>query len=282
MEALVWTTPKGTEVTDSRRIAKGFARQHGHVLRLIDELIVELNAAQEFSENGTSGLPGEFSAQELFHERKWVDNSNRTQREYVVRYEGFQLVVVRMSGPRALKFQVAFLLEFKRLQAENRRLKAELAARQPGTLLPESPEEALVRLLPYTQRNTQLECSKLVAARLMGGTGNANPVIEHYRLTFKLVTGVRPSTYVRQKVKENHKVQSGGGRAALRKLDPTKACVLAMLDEQVIKYGRTVKELAEVDLPAALEPAFAALLKLGLGQHQLEVGAAAPKKKLAN
>lgn len=260
-DQLVFTSKKGNEITYSYLIATRFERQHQHVLRLIDTLILDLNDAES---DGLFELSDGYAPKDLFYECFRVDEKNRRLRYFVVRYEGFELLSMRMEGKRALKFQLQFLKAFKQLRAENEAFRAEQLAAQ-------SAEDGILRLVPFTSASKQVECSKLVSSHYMRGTRDANPAMEHFRQTFKAVTGKTPTNYVHQKAKEGHRVLSQSGRGALRKLEPEKACVIAMMDEQVLLHGVSVEQQQLAGLPEALAPAFAALLKLGYGLPRLEI-----------
>jgi Rha family phage regulatory protein len=275
-EKIVLLSAKGTPYTLSTLVAKKFDKRHTHVLRDIERLIKDLETAKK--SRPKNGSTNSLEDKPLFAKVTYVDDFGRTQPQYAMTRDGFRWLAMRFTGIKALGFQMEFFECFDQLEQENARLKAELAAQQKPSL---EPTEEMLRLAPYTDHNFQRERSKKVAGYLLEREGTPHAVVEHYRETFRLVTGGKtPTNYVRGLVKQGMRMLSQSGRGALRKVDPAAACTLALLDDQVRVYGRTLEEIKQAEVPTNLIPAFASLLRLGHTLSQLEIGEQpAPKLK---
>jgi Rha family phage regulatory protein len=268
-QVLVHAHPAGHDYVWSYELAAVFGKRHGDVLRAIDDAmgyLTDEERARYFSQREREVAVGA----PLNGVQRY-----RKDRYFALTRDGFTYTIMGFTGPKAARFKVAYIERFKEL--EKYRFEAELTKSKAAV---EAPAESILQLVPFTARQTQLQCSRLVSSHLMRGLGDANPAIAHFRNSFSLLTGKTPTNYVNLKYKEGFKVRGKSGREVLRRLEPAKACTLAMIDDQVIRYGISVAEQERVGLPQALVPAFDALLKLGYGLPQLEINAKKPAKKL--
>lgn len=95
------TLHRGEPVTTSCRVAETFEKEHKDVLRAIREIEPE--------------LPTEWN-QRNFAPISFTDAMNRQQPAYRLTRDGFTLLAMGFTGPRALAFKLAYIQEFNRLQ----------------------------------------------------------------------------------------------------------------------------------------------------------------------
>jgi Rha family phage regulatory protein len=80
-------------------VAKVFGKQHGHILRDIE------NMKKDLSIFGVT-------SSKYFKDSSYIDSQNRTQKRYELSREGFDLIVLGFTGEKALKYKVWFIDEF--------------------------------------------------------------------------------------------------------------------------------------------------------------------------
>ena len=83
---VVVTKVDGELVVTSRQVAKNFEKLHAHVLRTIKEKI-EVNPILD--------------SPKYFIESKYIDNSNRESKEYLLTRDGFSFLVMGFTGAKA-------------------------------------------------------------------------------------------------------------------------------------------------------------------------------------
>jgi Rha family phage regulatory protein len=89
----------GRIMTTSRDVADYFGKNHHHILRDIDVLV----------EGGVSN----------FGLTPWRNLQNgQTYREYIMDRDGFTILAMGFTGSEALKFKLAYIAEFNRMEAE--------------------------------------------------------------------------------------------------------------------------------------------------------------------
>ncbi|MFT4221875.1 Rha family transcriptional regulator [Dysgonomonas sp.] len=99
MRDLVFKSDKGNPITNSLLVAEKFGKQHLHVLRDIDNLKKDVS---------NFGL--------MFIESVYPDSYSREQRMYIMNRDGFTLLAMGFTGEKALKFKVAFIDAFNRME----------------------------------------------------------------------------------------------------------------------------------------------------------------------
>lgn len=109
----------GEPMADSRDIAEHFGKEHRHVLRAIDEHLAEMAALEGAAQNWAT-----LQFKEL---RAWNPAANRETRHYLLNRAAFSLVVMSFTGSAALKWKLAYIDAFERMQAEIERLRSGIA-----------------------------------------------------------------------------------------------------------------------------------------------------------
>ncbi|HDR8417002.1 TPA: Rha family transcriptional regulator [Bacillus cereus] len=89
-------------VTDSLMVAEVFGKQHYHVLRDINNLLLELD------EKGKSN----FGLSDYKHE------NGRTYTKYNLTKDGFTLLVMGFTGGAAMNFKLMYIDEFNKMEQE--------------------------------------------------------------------------------------------------------------------------------------------------------------------
>lgn len=128
----------GVPVVNSCVVAQHFAKQHKHVLRDIDALITgpDLGRCDWFRPTETN-----------------VDGGNGATlkiRSFDLTRDGFTLLAMGWTGAKALRFKVAYIAEFNRMEAAVR-------AATPSAANLNDPHTLRAALLGYTERVIALE-----------------------------------------------------------------------------------------------------------------------------
>ena len=89
----------GTTMTDSRNISENFGKRHDHVLRDI--------------ENIKKDLP---NFGEMFWEGEMLDSYGRPQKVYYMNRDGFSLLAMGFTGPKALEWKIKYITAFNKLE----------------------------------------------------------------------------------------------------------------------------------------------------------------------
>lgn len=232
METIVRISPKGTPITDSRKVAVAFGKSHGNVLQAIGRL--ECDA--EFNRLN-------------FHSIEYRDGRNRKQRAVVMTRDGFALLVMGFTGAKAAKFKQEYIEQFNRMEAE---LKA-------GALPPVSPEQ-------LAQPEVQRELSKSVAAHnwRIGGVGQ---VVDYARESCRLFTGRRPSEWKVWAKQMGYPAKwRTSGREVVRHADPPAACLMSAADD-LVRRGVPLDQAAQA--ANGMRGWFALLLQTGARPKEL-------------
>ncbi|SFU70037.1 Rha family transcriptional regulator [Alicyclobacillus macrosporangiidus] len=88
-------------VTDSLTVATVFGKEHRRVLQDIREL----GCSDEFREHN-------------FVLTSYIDQWNREKPKYIMTEQGFALLVMGYTGPRAMEFKERYIAEFERMRKE--------------------------------------------------------------------------------------------------------------------------------------------------------------------
>lgn len=97
-------TVKEDEVlTTSLDVANSFDKKHKHVIEVIRKLI------------NTPECPSDFGRSN-FRPSSYVNEQNKEQPMYELTRDGFTLLAMRFSGPKAYKFQIAYIEAFNQME----------------------------------------------------------------------------------------------------------------------------------------------------------------------
>jgi hypothetical protein len=124
------------------------------------------------------------------------------------------------------------------------------------------------KLADFAKPAVQIECVKQVGQALYGPDNNPEEIIKHHRRVSVLLTGKRPSDYVKSFVKRGLRVASYTGRQLMRRMEPAKACTAAFLDDARVR-GKSLAQLEAAGVVEALPQAFDALLRAGYSLDEL-------------
>lgn len=115
----------GKVTTTSLKIAEVFGKEHFHVIRDIEKL--QVPAEWHKSNFGVMQIT-----------RQIGNGATRKDKAYSITRDGFTLLVMGFTGKAAMRFKIAYLEEFNRMEAELRRLQAG-APSVPSVSVRESP-----------------------------------------------------------------------------------------------------------------------------------------------
>lgn len=131
-------TKDGEVFANSRDVAAFFNKRHDHVLRDIDNLLVN---------SGSPELGNLFIEAHEYH-----DTANKTVRHYEVTRDGFTLLAMGFTGSKALKFKLRYIEAFNAMEAELRRI-----AHSGPTIDLNDPGALRGLLLTYSEKALALE-----------------------------------------------------------------------------------------------------------------------------
>lgn len=127
----------GKVFTDSRSVAEFFEKQHFHVLRDIDNLLkAEPELAASNFGCGHYTLPSTGSQQ---------------HRLYTMDRDGFTLLAMGFTGPKALRWKLKYIEAFNTMEAQIKQAPADM------TSLLMDPSKLRGLLLSYTEKVTELQ-----------------------------------------------------------------------------------------------------------------------------
>ena len=101
LQTAVYRSNKGTPVTDSLKVADVFGKQHKNVLQQIRNMLGQ-------AENS--------ACQKWFYETIFLDAQNKPRPMYVMNRDGFSLLAMGLTGAKAMKFKVAFIEQFNKME----------------------------------------------------------------------------------------------------------------------------------------------------------------------
>lgn len=234
MSILVYSSTKGTAITDSLRVAKAFGKRHKNVL----QALAGLECEPEFSRLN-------------FKPSTYTDGRGKQQRVVLMTRAGFTFLVLGFTGKKAAGFKQGYISQFDRMEAQLR-----------------APQPAPTPLPNFLSPLVQVQRVKAAASQLLRLHNDPADIIRHHRGVMKYLTACTPSQYVREAVAKGLRVRSLSGRQLLRRLEPAKAAAAAFLDEQV-QRGRTLEQLATAGIPETLPAAFEAMLRAGITPAEL-------------
>ena len=140
----------GVPMTTSRAVAEQFGKRHAHILRDIENLISELAGLNfEPSTEPNFGLSGKDFAASNFVPVSYTDSTGRSLPMYLLTRDGFTLLTMGFTGAKALRFKVAYIETFNRMEQLIRNGSSSAALPSSGSRLhalenaPDSPVQTL-------------------------------------------------------------------------------------------------------------------------------------------
>ena len=101
IQSSVYTTQKGTPVTDSVKVARVFDKLHKNVMKSIRNI---LGSAQNLAN------------EHWFAETTYTDAQGKRQPMFLMNRDGFSLLTMSLTGEKAMAFKVAFIEQFNRME----------------------------------------------------------------------------------------------------------------------------------------------------------------------
>ena len=98
-------------VVSSRKVADSFRKEHSKVLRSIKN-IIELTQAK----NGFSELTRNNEIKKWFYETTYIDNSGKSNIEYLMNKNGFSLIVMGFTGKKAIQWKIEYITAFEQME----------------------------------------------------------------------------------------------------------------------------------------------------------------------
>lgn len=138
MNNLVEISKDKQVVTTSVRVAEVFGKRHDNILRQINTLIGGLREQQDFSR-----LKNEVAKYAVAN---YKDEQGKLRKQYIMNRDGFTLLAMGFTGPKALKFKLQYIQAFNDMEA---RLKAiypcgEVNVREHTRSLPSGKKEIVL------------------------------------------------------------------------------------------------------------------------------------------
>lgn len=104
IQSSVYTTQKGTPVTDSLKVAKVFGKRHDNVLKSIRNICRPKNVGEQAEQS------------KWFFESSYNDANGVKRPMYIMNRDGFSLLAMGLTGEKAMAFKVAFIEQFNRME----------------------------------------------------------------------------------------------------------------------------------------------------------------------
>ena len=98
---VVYTTNRGTPVTDSLKVAHAFGRLHKNVIKAIRCVMMSANLLAD---------------RQTFCETTYYDAQGKKQPLFLMTKEGFCALVMRWNGEKANQFKLAFIEMFANME----------------------------------------------------------------------------------------------------------------------------------------------------------------------
>ena len=102
----------GVPMVSSRAVAQRFGKQHGHVMRDIENLIEDLSKIGDISRPNSGPLNSQLNFEPIF----FKDSYGRKQPEYLMTRDGFALLAMGFTGKKALQFKTAYIAAFNQME----------------------------------------------------------------------------------------------------------------------------------------------------------------------
>jgi len=98
-------------VTTSRKVAEFFDKQHKNVIRDIEKILGEDGSKIGPTSNGLK-----IELVKMFFISQYKDKKGETRKEYLLTQDGFTLLAMGFTGPKALEFKLAYINAFNEMR----------------------------------------------------------------------------------------------------------------------------------------------------------------------
>lgn len=159
----------GEVLANSRDVANIFGKRHDHVLRDIDQ-VLETQGSPDL------GNRSWFKVVEAFDSK-----ANRNIRSFDMTKDGFTLLVMGYTGPKAMQFKVAYINEFNRMEAELRKPVVEADTKDPVTAIMQAMIIVRRDQLALEKRMDANEARLAVVERALPGPTTHMTVLAYFR-----------------------------------------------------------------------------------------------------
>mgnify|MGYP003522786183 CR=1 FL=1 len=105
IQSSVYTTQKGTPVTDSVKVARVFDKLHKNVMKSIRNIL---------------GSAKNLAHQNWFAETTYMDAQGKRQPMFLMNRDGFSLLVMGFTGEKALEWKVKYINAFNAMEQKLR------------------------------------------------------------------------------------------------------------------------------------------------------------------
>lgn len=139
MKELVFIKNSKT-ICSSLEVAKHFKKRHDHVIRDIEEKILNV-------------IDNNFAVPN-FGETSYIDQCNRRQKMYFMTRDGFSLLAMSFTGKRAMEWKIKYIQAFNKMEQIllERRTKEWQQTRREGKLTHKSETDIIKQLVEYAEK----------------------------------------------------------------------------------------------------------------------------------
>ncbi|SDJ69122.1 Rha family transcriptional regulator [Alkalibacterium thalassium] len=233
-------------VTSSRNVAENFKKRHDHVLRDIDNLLLE--------DRPNFG--------EMFFESTEPDSYGRPQKVYYMNRDGFSFLVMGFTGAKAREFKLAYIYQFNRMeqqikeQLDTSQLSPELqmfnalgkalAKQELATKQIEKKMDGITELMSMETKDWRKEVNTIIrriAIKQGGFDKFSETVNESYE---RLERKARCNLTLRLENRKKNMIAQGLGKSSVQKLNKLdvieedhrlKEIYVTVVKSMALKYG---------------------------------------------
>lgn len=120
MNNLIQISKDKQAVTTSIRVAEVFGKQHCNVLKAVNRLIGEMRIQGDFNHTQNGVVNGVKSDVVKFAVGSYKDPKGESRKQYIMNRDGFTLLAMGFTGPKALKFKLQYIQAFNEMEAKLR------------------------------------------------------------------------------------------------------------------------------------------------------------------
>ena len=150
-------------VTESRKVAETFGKEHSKVIRSIEKIITE-------AKNGLSDLAAENSAAKFFYETIYKANSGKSNKMYLMNRDGFRQLVMGFTGAKAMQWKLKYIEAFNTME---KLLKEQQRPAKPLDVTKQMRAEAMLNNSQARKAKLLYEIAKSTSNNLYRQAGEA-------------------------------------------------------------------------------------------------------------